>query len=199
MSADAQLAPLAAFVFAGLFSPGPNVVMLAASGARFGVRATVPHILGVAGGVGAIAAAAGLGVGAALAAAPWLAAGLKAIAALWILRLAWSMAAAARRPRGADAGRPMTLAEAALFQWVNPKVWAVALAAAAAGFAGGGGPAAEAARLALVFSGLNLLVCVFWTSAGGLLRRLMASERAHRRFMTALSALMAASAALIFV
>ncbi|TYO90741.1 LysE family transporter [Oceanicella actignis] len=198
MSADAQLAPLAAFVFAGLFSPGPNVVMLAASGARFGVRATVPHILGVAGGVGAIAAAAGLGVGAALAAAPWLAAGLKAIAALWILRLAWSMAAAARRPRGADAGRPMTLAEAALFQWVNPKVWAVALAAAA-GFAGGGGPAAEAARLALVFSGLNLLVCVFWTSAGGLLRRLMASERAHRRFMTALSALMAASAALIFV
>ena len=46
--------PLYAFVFAGLFSPGPNVILLTASGARFGFRATLPHVFGVAVGVGVI-------------------------------------------------------------------------------------------------------------------------------------------------
>ncbi|MEO1541882.1 MAG: LysE family translocator, partial [Pseudomonadota bacterium] len=61
---------LLAFVFAGLFSPGPNVVLLTASGARFGFRRTVPHVLGVAGGVGITAGLTGLGLGAVLLAYP---------------------------------------------------------------------------------------------------------------------------------
>ena len=64
--------PLYAFVFAGLFSPGPNVILLTASGARFGFKPTIPHVLGVAAGVGIIAALTGLGVGALLSARPGL-------------------------------------------------------------------------------------------------------------------------------
>ena len=134
---------------------------------------------------------------AALLAAPKLTLALKIAAAVWILRMAAALALSARRPRSADPGRPMTLVEAALFQWVNAKVWAIAIAAAAA-FPGADGPQADALRLALVFSGLNLFVCLFWTSAGGFLRRLLTSDRAYRRFMAAMAALMAASAALIF-
>ena len=94
--------PLLIFTFAGLFSPGPNVVMLTASGARFGFRATVPHLLGVPVGVGIIAAITGTGVGAALVAAPSLTLAFKITAALWILRLAWKTAQAGRAGRSDD-------------------------------------------------------------------------------------------------
>ncbi len=91
----------------------------------------------------------------------------------------------------------MTFVEAVLFQWVNAKVWAVALAAAA-GFASGAGPAHEAARLAIAFSGINLFVCLFWASTGTLLGRLLSSDTVWRWFMTGMAMLMAASAALTF-
>ncbi|MFT5272104.1 MAG: threonine/homoserine/homoserine lactone efflux protein, partial [bacterium] len=79
------------YVFFGLFSPGPNVVLLTASGARFGFKATVPHILGVALGVGIIAGLTGLGVGVLILTVPWLIFGLKVIATLWILWMAWGL------------------------------------------------------------------------------------------------------------
>jgi threonine/homoserine/homoserine lactone efflux protein len=196
--ADPQTLSLAVFVFAGLFSPGPNVVMLTASGARFGFRRTVPHLLGVAAGVGAIAAAAGLGVAAALLAEPRLALAFKLAATAWILWLAWRTAQAGRVRRAEDRGRPMRFVEAVLFQWVNAKVWAVALAASA-GFSAGLPPGQEALRLAATFSGLNLFVCLFWAGAGHLLGQLLSSEARWRRFMTGMAAVMAGSAALIWI
>lgn len=195
---DPNLIPLLVFVFAGLFSPGPNVVMLTASGARFGFRATLPHLFGVAAGVGVIAAAAGLGVAAALLAEPKLALGFRIFATLWILWLAWRTALAGRVKRAEDSGRPFRFVEAVLFQWVNAKVWAVALAASA-GFAAGMPPAQEAARLAVTFSGVNLFVCLFWAATGHLLGRLLSSETRWRRFMAVMALLMAGSAALIWI
>ncbi len=195
---DAQTLSLLIFVFAGLFSPGPNVVMLTASGARFGFHRTVPHLLGVAAGVGAIAAAAGLGVAAALLAKPDLAFSFKLLATLWIVWLAWRTSVAGRTKREDDKGRPFRFHEAVLFQWVNAKVWAVALAASA-GFPSDLPPLQEAARLAAAFSGLNLFVCLFWAAAGHLLGRLLSSEERWRSFMTGMAALMAASAALIWI
>ena len=121
----AASAPLLAFVFAGLFSPGPNVVMLTASGARFGFRATLPHLLGVPVGTGILAAASALGVGAALLAAPGLKFAFQIIASAWILWLAWRTAMAGRAGRASDQGRPFTFVQAVLFQAVNPKIWAV--------------------------------------------------------------------------
>ncbi len=187
---------LAVFVFAGLFSPGPNVVLLTASGARFGFRATVPHVLGVATGVGVTAGLTGLGLGALLLAYPALTLALRLIAAGWILWLAWKLFRATRTSRAEAGDRPFTFIEAVAFQWVNPKVWAVALAASA--FVATRGPAEAGAALALAFSCINLGVCLFWTSAGHLLGRLLSDERLWRAFMTGMAALMAASAALIF-
>ncbi|KNG93682.1 LysE family translocator [Pseudaestuariivita atlantica] len=189
--------PLYGFVFLGLFSPGPNVILLTMSGARFGFAATLPHLLGVALGVGVIAAVTGLGIAALLLAQPALELVLKIIAAAWILWMAlglWRSSA-----RSADGkGRPMTFFEAVLFQWVNPKVWAVALTAASA-YPGAGGPVSEAARLALAFSGVNLFVCLFWTSAGALLQRLLTRPMAWRLFARTMAVALAVFAFLIFV
>lgn len=86
--------PLYAFVFLGLFSPGPNVILLTASGARFGFRATLPHVAGVVIGVGIVAGMTGLGIGAILVAQPTLQYALKIAAAAWI---AWMAVALDRK------------------------------------------------------------------------------------------------------
>ena len=121
---------LIGFVFFGLFSPGPNVILLTASGARFGLRPTIPHILGVAFGVGITAGVTGLGIGTVLAGWPTLALALKILASLWILLMAYRLWHATPAALSAK-DRPFTFVEAVLFQWINPKVWAVAFAATA--------------------------------------------------------------------
>lgn len=189
--------PLFLFIFAGLFSPGPNVVMLTTSGARFGFRATIPHLLGVPIGTGLLAAASVLGVQSILFALPAIEFTIKLISALWILWLAWKLINASRA-NAQDPDRPFTFFQAVLFQVVNPKVWAVALAASA-GFSIELNIWAEAARLFLGFSLINLFVCLFWTSAGHLLAGYLQRPVIWRTFMTVMAAMMASSAALIFI
>lgn len=187
--------PLYIFVLVGLASPGPNVVMVTTSGARFGFKRTIPHIIGIVVGVGITASLTAFGIGAILINVPALKFVLKLIAGLWILWMAYKLALAKPRP-ATDAERPFTVVNAALFQWINPKVWAVALAAST-GFASDLPPAQEALRIGAAFSGLNLFVCLFWTSAGRLLAYLLTSRRAWRTFNLCMSAALAASALLV--
>ncbi len=190
--------PLYAFVFAGLFSPGPNVVMLIASGVRFGFRATLPHILGVAAGVGITAGLTGAGLGALLLAAPVLTFALRCAAAAWILYLAWQLFRSARMAEADPDARPFTFVEAVLFQWVNPKVWAIAMAAAT-GYGLGGTAMSEGLRLAMAFASINLFVCLFWTITGDRLATVLHRGPIWRGFMTVMAAALAISALMVFL
>ncbi len=192
------LDPLYAFVFAGLFSPGPNIILLTASGARFGFRATLPHVLGVAAGVGITSGLTAFGMGALLLAMPTLTLILKIAAALWILWMAYKLATAAKANQQIAGDKPWLFGQAVLFQWVNPKVWAIALAASI-GYTAGLPPLQEAARLASAFSGINLFVCLFWTFAGSLLAYLLTSDSAWRIFNGFMAVLLAASAVMVFL
>ncbi|MEJ6396578.1 LysE family translocator [Yoonia sp. 208BN28-4] len=193
----AEFYPLLAFVFLGLFSPGPNVILLTASGARFGFVRTVPHVLGVAVGVGIIAGVTALGVGALLKAAPMLTLVLKVIACAWILRMAWNLWHADPAKQKNDRDRPFTFIEAVLFQWVNPKIWAVALSAMA--FVEGWSVLAQTGSLAGAFSGVNLFVCLFWTAAGAALSYLLTNPAAWRVFMRTMAVALAAFSVLVFL
>lgn len=190
--------PLYAFVFAGLFSPGPNVILLTASGARFGFRPTLPHVLGVAFGVGITSGLTAFGMGALLLAIPTLTIVLKIVAAGWILWMAYRLATAAKAQSKTAGDKPWTFFQAVLFQWVNPKVWAIALAASV-GYTAGLPPIQEAARLASAFSGINLFVCLFWTFAGSLLTYLLTSDKAWSAFNGVMAAMLAASAIMVFL
>lgn len=189
--------PLLGFLFVGLFSPGPNVILLTASGARFGVVATAPHLAGVVLGTGIIAFATGLGLGAVLAGWPALRLVLQIVACGWILWMArglWQAQASAKT----NGARPMRFPEAVLFQWVNPKVWAVALTALVA-FPGGGTALDEALRLGAAFAGVNLGVCLFWTAAGQGLRALLRSPRAWQIFNRVMAAVLAGFSIMVFL
>lgn len=191
-----EFLPLIGFVFFGLFSPGPNVILLTASGARFGFQRTLPHILGVAVGVGITAGVTGFGIGALLQAQPTLTLVLKIAAAAWILWMAfnlWRADPATSKERD----RPFTFIEAVLFQWVNPKVWAVALSAMA--YVPVLPPSGQATTLAATFSGLNLGVCLFWTMAGALLSYLLTNPRAWRVFMRIMALALGVFSLLVFL
>lgn len=192
-----MLDPLYGFVFFGLFSPGPNVIMLTASGARFGLRATLPHLFGVVVGVGITSGLTGFGIGAALHSMPKLELTLKVASAAWILYMAWGLWQSRPNARRADE-HPMRFHEAVLFQWVNPKVWAVALAASS-GYASDLSPVWEALRLGSAFSGINLGVCLFWTSTGALLTYLLQTPVAWRIFTRVMATMLAAFSVLIFL
>lgn len=187
------------FVFLGLFTPGPNVIILTASGVRFGFLRTLPHLFGVVVGVGITAGVTALGVGAAVQASPTLNLVLRLGAAGFILWMAWGLWKASAKPRkAADPDeKPLSFFGAVLFQWINPKVWAVAFAASA-GYSAGLPAGIEAARLALAFSSLNLLVCLFWTAAGSLLTALLSAPLAWKIFLRFMAVLLAFTTLLIF-
>lgn len=187
---------LLAFVFFGLFSPGPNVILLTASGARFGFQRTLPHLLGVALGVGVIAFFTGLGLGGLIAAAPRLRIVLMIIASLWILWLAWKLWHS-QPAEAKDTDRPFTFMEAVLFQWVNPKIWAVATSASA--MITELPPLSQGGTLAFAFSGINLCVCLFWSYTGSLLKTLLADPLKWRIFMRGMAIALAAFSALVFL
>jgi len=186
------------FVLVGLFTPGPNVIMLTTSGVRFGFLRSLPHLFGVVVGVGITAGVTALGVGVLVTASPILNSVLRLAAVAFILWMAWGYWTAAGRPRaaGAPEDRPLSFLGAAAFQWINPKVWTIAFAASA-GYGAGMTPLWEALRLGTAFSSINLGVCLFWTSAAALLAALLTAPRVWRVFLRAMALLLAASALLI--
>ncbi len=121
---------LVIFAFVSSITPGPNNLMLMASGANFGFRRTIPHMLGVSIGFSVMIALVGVGLVQIFDAFPVLHTVLKVVSVLYLLWLAWKVANAAP-PEGeiASEGTPFTFMQAAIFQWVNPKAWTMALTA----------------------------------------------------------------------
>jgi threonine/homoserine/homoserine lactone efflux protein len=173
------LIALIGFAFITSVTPGPNNMMLMASGANFGLRRTVPHMLGVSLGFGAMVAVLGLGFDRLITGSPVLSEALKWLSLAYMLWLAWKIAHASRPSEDkAVSTRPMTFLQAAAFQWVNPKAWAMALGALSAYAAGVGG----ALVVGLVFALVNLPSVSLWAAMGQGLRRLLASPGRLRAF-----------------
>ena len=110
------------------WTPGPNNAMVAASGANFGVRKTVPHVFGIAFGFPFMILVVGMFLGRLFEASEiirTLVTGLGAVIMLW---LAWKIATAGGITIGKGEPRPMKFIEAAAFQWVNPKAWLMSIA-----------------------------------------------------------------------
>ncbi len=173
MTHDILLA-LISFAFVTSVTPGPNNLMLMASGVNFGFRRTLPHMLGVSLGHGLMVFLVGLGLSGVFQAVPASKLVLKAVSVAYMLWLAWKIAHAAAPGEGKIAAQPMTFLQAAAFQWVNPKAWAMALGAIS-NYAQGGVSAAVV--VCLVFACINLPSVSLWAYAGERLRAFMSNPR----------------------
>ncbi len=185
------LLALAAFSFIGSVTPGPNNIMLMASGAAFGFRRTLPHMAGIALGFGGMILLVGLGLAGLLDRWPALATGLKAASVAYMLWFAWKILNAGAPGEAEGRARPLTLMQAALFQWVNPKAWALALTMVAA-YAPTHTPA-SVAMVAGVAALTTIPAVVIWPLVGQGIRRFLADDRRRRLFNAAMAACLLAS------
>lgn len=186
------LTALAAFAFVTSITPGPNNLMLMASGANFGVRRTVPHALGVALGFVAMAIMIGLGMAQIFERWPLLHDILKWLSVGYILWLAHKIATAAAPADAQRAqGVPMTFLQAAAFQWVNPKAWAMALSAITV--YAPEGSILQIALVAIIFGTVNLPSVSTWVLLGVQMKRLLTNPRRLQSFNIAMAILLIAS------
>jgi threonine/homoserine/homoserine lactone efflux protein len=187
----AVLIALRGFAFVTTVTPGPNNVMLMASGANFGFRRTVPHMLGIAGGVSVMAFLVGMGLMAVFQAFPVLGVVLKVLSVAYLLWLAFKIATAAPLKDRAANARPMSIVEAAAFQWVNPKAWAMCLSAVTL-YA----PDRTMLSVTIVagaFALVSLPAISIWAWLGTVIRQWLSNTTRLRVFNGAMAALLVAS------
>ena len=185
------LTALALFAFVTSITPGPNNLMLMASGANYGFRRTIPHMLGI--GIGFTVMLLLVGAGLIRVFDEWPLAHdvLKVVSVAYLLWLAWKIATATGPAEGRAGGRPITFLQAAAFQWVNPKAWAMALTAITA-------YAPDRSMLAivvvaLIFGAINLPSVSTWTLVGQQMARFLTSHARRRTFNWTMATLLIAS------
>ena len=165
------LTSLALFAFVSSITPGPNNLMLMASGANFGFRRTIPHLLGVSLGFVFMAFLLGAGLMTLFDAFPITYVILKIASVIYLFYLSWKIATAANSNLSKTTGTPFTFLQAASFQWVNPKVWAMAITAISV-YAPERSLGAVS-LVAVIFGAINLPAVALWTAMGQQMARFL--------------------------
>ena len=187
------LPALTAFAFVSSITPGPNNLMLMTSGTNFGFRRTLPHLMGVALGFVLMIVLVGLGLAELFTRYPLAHEALKWVSVAYLLFLAWKVATAQPPGEGGVAGgRPLTFLQAALFQWVNPKAWTMALTGVTV-YMPPVDPWLGLVVVAALFGAVNLPCVGLWAAMGVKLRRWLDDARRLRWFNVAAALLLVAS------
>jgi threonine/homoserine/homoserine lactone efflux protein len=174
-------------------TPGPNNVMVLASGVNYGYRRTLPHIFGINIGFSLMMFVMALGLGSIFVAEPRLQWALKIIGVTYMLWLAWKIATASGVGEGQTSGRPMTFLEAAAFQWVNVKAWMMILGAISVYGPPGYSPLETALYLSLVMLVAGAPPTHVWTLFGVGIRRFLQNPKALRAFNVTMALLLVLS------
>lgn len=189
--------PLLLLSAAMAWTPGPNNALVASSGASFGFRRSLPHVLGIAIGYPVMVLIVGLALGELFEASQLLRQGLRWLGAGLLVYLAWVLATS-HGTSGESAHRPFTFLEAAGFQWVNPKGWAAAIAVTSQ-FITGEDSLVRALIVAVVFFVVGLLSASTWAMGGTLIRHWLNTPERLRVFNITMAILIVASVVLVFI
>jgi threonine/homoserine/homoserine lactone efflux protein len=192
-----ELVALVPFAFVGTVSPGPNNAILWASGVRFGLRRTLPYVVGTAIAMGTLVVSAAAGLGVLIEAVPALETALKVVGSAYLLYVAFLVL------RGGGVGQaavaePPTLWQGFAFQWVNPKAWVFVLAV-------GTFVPADVHRVigvSLVTAtivGIAAVSSATWAVVGSALGRLVDDDRRRGAVGVVLALLLVASVALLWM
>jgi len=186
------LGPLLVFAGSQIGTPGPANMALLATGARFGFRAALPFVAGVALGKQLIIWPIGFGLMELSARAPWLFVALKYASAAYIIWLAWKVANL-RLGTGAGEGRVPGFAAGLIVHPLNPKAWAMIVGSFTAFVAPGTPPLVATASIAAMLLACQLVLHPIWTLAGDRIAKTLAGTPAEPYLMWTLAALTVAS------
>ena len=190
--------PLVGFSLVSSVTPGPNNILLWASGAQFGFVRTLPHVVGTAVGLGAMAVAVAAGLGAIVTSVPEVAFGMKIAGSAYLLYLAYQIAGANALQRGVVA-RPLGLLQAAAFQAINPKAWIFALGAITT-FRPADLPILLGGTLVAVTMMVVILPsAALWAGGGEVLSRMIEGQAARRLVSVILAAVVVATVVAVWI
>jgi threonine/homoserine/homoserine lactone efflux protein len=189
-----QLLAFVVFAFVTSVTPGPNNIMLAATGAGVGIRRGLPPVFGIGLGFALMLFLVAAGAGTALLANPAAMQVLRVVGIAVLLWLSWKIATA-RRSGTAARERPIGFLGAAAFQWVNPKAWLIC-AGAVGSFLQTDvlNPLPQAALFALIFALIGTPCMLVWLAFGAAMQQVLTTDRALRFFNIAMGLLLAATA-----
>ena len=181
--------PLALFAFVSSVTPGPNNVMLTASGATFGYRRSIPHMLGISLGVVVMLLLVGAGLGTVFEREPRLYTLLKYVGAAYLVWLAWKIAGSTQLDSGQAGAKPLSFWQAAAFQWVNPKAWIMAVGIVAT-YTPRDGFFVNLLLAAMVLGLVNYPSVSVWTLFGSTVGRALRTPQALRYFNLSMGGLL---------
>ncbi|MEN9714725.1 MAG: hypothetical protein RJA35_192 [Actinomycetota bacterium] len=188
------LGPIVVYSFVTAFTPGPNNMMLLASGTNFGFRRTLPHMFGITVGVFVLQLAIGLGLGEVFKLLPWLYFILRLASFGYLLYLAYKIATSSA-PSGSSEGgrsRPMTVWGAAAFQLINPKTLIVSVGFFAT-YLPPNPPAPKLILVVLINSLIAFASTATWAGLGTLVQRYLQKPSAVRVFNWTMATLLVLS------
>lgn len=199
MTAD-QILALTVFAAVSSGTPGPNNLMLMTSGVNFGMKRSVPHLLGITMGFSFMIFAVGMGLQTMFTVIPQLEAVLRYVGTAYLLWLAWKIANSGPVGEGKASGaKPMGFWAAAAFQWVNPKAWFMAISAittyasSATDVAGGGSKLSQVVLVVLIFGTINFPLVACWGLFGSAMRRFLQDPKILKIFNVTMAILLVAS------
>jgi threonine/homoserine/homoserine lactone efflux protein len=181
---------LLGYVVVSSVTPGPNNLMVLQSGANFGLRPTLPHICGIAFGFPVMIVAVGFGLGYIFDAYPVVHVVLRWVTFAYLLWLAWRIASAGRPHADPASTKPVTFLQAAAFQWVNPKAWAMGVGALALFTTSTGSKVVEVGIIAALFGIVCLPNGVAWTLFGRAIAGFLQDDRNRLWFNIGMAALL---------
>ena len=180
---------LATYTFVMSITPGPNNVMVLASGARFGLRRTLPHLAGVTLGFTAQVIMICAGIGTLLVRLPSIRASMQWVGVAYMLYLAVRLLGSG--PVGAvERSRPVRFWEAAAFQLVNPKAWVMALTTASVFMPASGSVWLPLVAMSVVLIAINFPCVVSWAAFGSAIRSSLNEPRRRAVFNVVMAVMM---------
>ena len=185
--------PFITYAFVMSIPPGPNNVMLTASGARFGLRHTVPHMLGICTGVAIQLLAVCAGLGALFNHWPALQLALGWAGAAYLVFLGWQMLRGGD-VQASDNARPVSFLAGTLFQFLNPKAWVMTVTAAAVFLPREFGAVARSAYMVGVTEAVGIPCLVIWALFGSSLKARLSTPRNRTVFNVCMALALAATA-----
>ncbi|MCP4596989.1 LysE family translocator [Neptuniibacter sp.] len=183
------------FAVSTTVTPGPNNIMILSSGVNYGVKRSLPHLLGICIGFPLMVAAVGLGFGSVFESFPIFHELIKVMGLTYLLYLAWKVATASTGPLETkdNNSRPMTFIQAVLFQWVNPKAWIMATGAIAAYTSQDSSILLQVIVISTVFF-IAAFPCVgVWLFFGSLIQKYLKDEVFQKTFNVIMAALLVIS------
>ncbi|KVX00388.1 LysE family translocator [Shewanella frigidimarina] len=184
---------IALFAFSAGITPGPNNIMLMTSGVNFGIKRSIPHLMGISLGFPTMILAVGLGLSAIFQAYPFIHIVIKVIGISYLLYLSWLIANSSSKMEGKQVSKPFTFLQAAAFQWVNPKGWIMAVGAIATFTSVQQELNSQVMTIASVFLCVAFPCAIVWLGFGVALKRLLKNERQQRIFNITMALLLVAS------